>query len=79
MTRLVFYHHLGPITKKNVSDQVRHIAGCTATEVGARWFWEAEGLFYLYSVISCAFTAQLVCVFVFAYAKGRFSHDMAHL
>ena len=24
-------------------------------------------------------TAQLICVFVFAYAEGRFSHDTAHL
>ena len=27
--------------------------------------------------ISCAVTAQLICVFVFAYAKSRFSHDAA--
>ena len=29
-------------------------------------------------LISCAVTAQLICVFVFAYAKSRFSHDAAH-
>ena len=29
-------------------------------------------------LISCAVTAQLICVFVFAYAKSRFSHDTAH-
>ena len=28
-------------------------------------------------VIGCAVTAQLICIFVFAYAKGRFSHDAA--
>ena len=46
---------------------------------------ELEGLFYLCSenkgddqLISCAVTAQLICVFVFAYAKCRFSHDAAH-
>ena len=30
-------------------------------------------------LISWAVTAQLICVFVFAYAKIRFSHDAAHL
>ena len=29
--------------------------------------------------ISFAVTAKLICVFVFAYAKSRFSHDAAHL
>ena len=29
--------------------------------------------------ISCAITAQLICVFVFAYAKHWFSHDVAHI
>ena len=28
-------------------------------------------------LISCAVTAQLICVFVFAYAKSRFSDDAA--
>ena len=31
------------------------------------------------ALISCAVTAQLICAFVFAYAKIRFSHDAAHL
>ena len=31
------------------------------------------------ALISFAVTAKLVCVFVFAYAKSRFSHDEAHL
>ena len=31
------------------------------------------------SLISCAVTAQLICVFVFAYAKGRFYHNEAQL
>ena len=31
------------------------------------------------ALISWAVTAQLICVFVFAYAKSRFSHDAAHL
>ena len=31
------------------------------------------------ALISCAVTAQLICVFVFAYARNRFSHDTAHI
>ena len=31
------------------------------------------------ALISFAVTAKLVCVFVFAYAKIRFSHDAAHM
>ena len=38
-------------------------------------------LYYLCSknkgLISCAVSLQLICTFVFAYAKIRFSHDMA--
>ena len=30
-------------------------------------------------LISFAFTAKLICVFVFAYAKSWFSHNEAHL
>ena len=31
------------------------------------------------ALISWAVTAQLICVFIFAYAKIRFSHDEAHI
>ena len=31
------------------------------------------------ALISCAVTAQLICVFVFAYANCWFSHAQAHL
>ena len=31
------------------------------------------------ALISCAVTAQLICVFVFAYAKSWFSHDEAQI
>ena len=31
------------------------------------------------ALISFAVTAKLICVFVFAYAKTRFSHDAAHI
>ena len=31
------------------------------------------------ALISCAVTVQLICAFVFAYAKIRFSHTEAHM
>ena len=31
------------------------------------------------ALICCVVTMQLICVFVFAYAKNRFSHDAAQL
>ena len=31
------------------------------------------------ALISFAVSAKLICVFVFAYAKSRFSHDAAHI
>ena len=31
------------------------------------------------ALISCAVTTQLICVFVFAFAKSRFSHNEAHI
>ena len=31
------------------------------------------------ALISCAVIAQLICGFVYAYAKSRFSHDAAHM
>ena len=30
------------------------------------------------ALTSCAVITQLICAFVFAYAKSRFSHDAAH-
>ena len=38
---------------------------------------KVEGLYYSYS--ENIVTAQLICVFVFAYAKSRFSHNEAQL
>ena len=31
------------------------------------------------ALISFVVTAKLICIFVFAYAKSRFSHDAAHI
>ena len=53
-----------------VSEQVRHKPGCTATEDGKRLGISYAG--------SRGITAKLICVFVFAYVKSRFSHDTAH-
>ena len=40
-----------------------------------------EEMYYLCSENkgACYRTAQLVCAFVFAFAKSRFSHDAAHM
>ena len=31
------------------------------------------------ALISCTVTAQLICVFIFAYAKSRFTQGTAHM
>ena len=65
-----------------VSDQVQYKPGCTATEDGYMLEisnLESRGIVLsVYALISCAVTAQLICVFVFAFAKSRFSHNEAH-
>ena len=43
--------------------------------------FEVEGLYFVAktkALISYIVTEQLICTFVFAYAKSRFSHDAAH-
>ena len=71
-----------------VSDQVRHKPGCTATEDG--WRLEISDLgsrgidctirvAKTKALISFAVTAKLIWVFVFAYAKSRFSHNEAQV
>ena len=39
---------------------------------------EVEGLYYLCTENQGAYQPQLICAFVFAYAKSRFSHDATH-
>ena len=46
--------------------------------------YKVEGLYYLYvgkarALISFTVTPKLICIFVFAYAKSRFSHDAAQI
>ena len=55
-----------------VSDQVRYKPGCLVTEI---YYPCSEKK----ALISFAVTAKLICVFVFAYAKSRFSHDKSHM
>ena len=65
-----------------VFDQVAHKPGCTATEDGFGFRKKKDCTIYVAktkALISFAVTAKLICVFVFAYAKSRFSHDAAHI
>ena len=46
------------------------------------WIKKVEGLFYVAktkTLISFAVTAKLICLFVFADAKSRFSQNEAHI
>ena len=61
-----------------VSDQVQHKPGCAASE--DRWRLdisdlESRGI----ALTTKQKTNALICLFVFAYAKSRFSHDKAHI
>ena len=70
------------VTRKPVSvvpDQVPHKLGCTSTEYGQRLEISdlgSRGSVAIYVVktkvfISCTVTGQLICTFVFAYAKSQ--------
>ena len=63
-----------------VSDQVQHKPDCTATEDVLRLEISDLGSIRVAktkALIRFAATAKLICVFVFAYAISRFSHDVA--
>ena len=69
-----------------VSNQVWHKLGCTAAEMarGLQFGFRKMKDCSVYVVktkvlISCVVTKQLICAFVFAYAKIRFSHDPTDL
>ena len=74
-----------------VSDQVQYKPGCTTIEDGYRLeisdlksTCRGIVLSNIYVVktkalISCMVTAQLICVFVFEYAKSRLSHDAVQI
>ena len=68
-----------------VSDLVRHKPGCTATEdayrleisdLGSRGIHGTFRVAKTKALISFRVTAKLICVFVFAYAESRFSHNI---
>ena len=68
------------------SDQICHKPSCTASKDGFRLEILDLGSREIVlsqkqrcCQISCAVTTQLICAFVFTYAKRRFSHDLAHL
>ena len=67
-----------------VSDQVPHKPGCTATEDGSRLEIRKKRdctirVAKTKALISFAVIAKLIAVFVFAYAKSRFSHNEAQM
>ena len=51
------------------------IPGSRSTRVEEMYYYEAKKR----ALISSAVTAQLVCSFIFAYAKSMFSFDKAHI
>ena len=68
------------------ADRVQHKPGCAASDDHWRLDisdLEVEGLYNLCGenkgADQCAVTAQLICGFVFAYAKSRFSHQAARI
>ena len=69
-----------------VSYQVRHKRVCAVSENGQKLEISDLGrrnftirVVKPKALISFAVTANLICAFVFAYAKFRFSHDAAHI
>ena len=65
-----------------VSDQVGHKPSSTTTEDYQRFEisgLRSRGIVLPTTLIRCAVTAHLMCAFVFAHAKSRFSRDAAHL
>ena len=71
-----------------VSDQVRHKPGYTTTkgserleisDLDRRGIVLSGHVAKTKALISFAVTAKLFCVFLFAYARSRFSHVAAHL
>ena len=66
--------YMSRVTRKpvlSVSNHVRHKPGCTATEDG--YMLEISDLGNSVIVLS------MICAFVFAYTKSKFSHYAAHI
>ena len=65
-----------------VSEQVRHKLVCTVTEANFGFRKKRNCTIRIAktkALISFAVTANLICVFLFAYADCWFSHEVAHL
>ena len=75
------YNFMSCVVRKPVlrdSNQVRH-NGTVQFQRKARGFLNigSRGIALSLLLISCAITAQLICAFVFAFAKSRYSHEAA--
>ena len=64
-----------------VSDmQVRCKPGCTDTEERLRLeILDLGNRGIVLTMLPCSRSVQLICAFVFEYAKSRFSHHAAHM
>ena len=67
-----------------VSNQVRHKPPCTASEyeisdLESRGIALSTYVGKTKALITFVVTAQLICAFVFAYAKSRFSHEASQM
>ena len=62
------------------SNKVQHKLGCTTTEDDNKWLeMFVLSIAKTKALISYAVTTQLICAFVLAYARNRFSHYEVHM
>ena len=64
-----------------VSDQVQHKPAVQPQKMARGFGFRKKRACTIYTaktkvLVSCVATVQLICIFVFAYTKGRFSHDL---
>ena len=80
-------YQMSCVAKKSAfseSDQVRHKPGYRKWLDTGNFGLKKKSDCTIYvakikALISCAGSAQLICTFVFTYAKSRFSYDMYHI
>ena len=73
LTRTDTNRHVQPL--KMARGLAIRIPGSRSTRVEELFYYEANTR----ALISSAVTVQLVCSFIFAYAKSMFSFDKAHI
>ena len=73
LTRTDTNRHVQP--QKMARGLTIRISGSRSTRVEELYYYEAKTR----ALISSAVTAQLVCFFIFAYAKSMFTFDKAHI